>query len=57
MVREGYAEAYEEYLKEPYRNQFVNAENKAKSEQKGVWSLSNYERPREFRKRLRVREN
>ncbi len=57
MVREGYAEAYREYLKEPYRNQFVIAENKAKSEQRGIWSLRNYERPCEFRKRLRVRGN
>ena len=57
MVREGYAEAYREYLKEPYRNQFINAEYKAKSEQKGIWSLRDYERPCEFRKRLRVRGN
>jgi len=57
MIREGYAEAYCEYLKEPYRSQFVDAEHKAKSEQKGIWGLGNYERPCEFRKRLRVRGN
>jgi len=55
MVREGYAEAYREYLKEPYRSQFLDAERKARAERKGIWGLSNYERPSEFRKRMRVR--
>ncbi len=55
MVREGYAEAYREYLKEPYRSQFINAEQEAKSAKNGIWRLSNYERPSEFRKRMRVR--
>jgi len=57
MVREGYAEAYREYLKEPYRSQFSDAEQKARAERKGIWGLNNYERPSEFRKRLRVRGN
>jgi len=57
MVREGYAEAYREYLKEPYQAQFIDAEHKARSGRKGIWRLSNYERPSEFRKRLRVRGN
>ncbi|MFH1081660.1 MAG: thermonuclease family protein [Pseudomonadota bacterium] len=55
MVREGYAEAYVEYLKEPYRSQFMRAELEAKSAKRGIWSLSNYERPRDFKKRLKVR--
>ena len=55
MVREGYAEAYVEYLKEPYRSQFMHAEMKAKSAKKGIWSLPEYERPKDFRKRLKVR--
>jgi len=29
MVKEGYAEAYLEYLKEPYRAQFIQAEREA----------------------------
>jgi len=57
MVREGYAEAYREYLKEPYYAQFIDAEQVAKSGRKGIWRLGNYERPSEFRKRLRVRGN
>jgi len=55
MVNEGYAEAYVEYLKEPYRLQFITAEQEAKSVKRGVWSLPEYERPKDFRKRLKVR--
>ena len=55
MVREGYAEAFIEYLKPPYRDSFLEAEREAKSEKRGIWSLSDYERPRVFRKRLKVR--
>jgi len=55
MVREGHAEAYIEYLKEPYRWEFLNAEREARSAKRGIWSLPTYERPREFRKRLKVR--
>ena len=55
MVKEGYAEAYLEYLKEPYRAQFIQAEKEARSARRGIWSLSGYERPSDFRKRLKVR--
>jgi micrococcal nuclease len=55
MVREGYAEAYVEYLREPYRSQFMRVEMEAKSAKKGIWSLPDYERPKDFRKRLKVR--
>jgi len=55
MVNEGYAEAYVEYLKEPYRLQFITAEQEAKSAKRGIWSLPEYERPKDFRKRLKVR--
>lgn len=55
MVKEGYAEAFVEYLKLPYRTTFLNAEHEAKSEKKGIWSLPEYERPRDFRKRLNER--
>jgi len=57
MVREGYAEAYREYLKGPSRSQFINAERQAMAERNGIWGLSNYERPSDFRKRLKVRGN
>jgi micrococcal nuclease len=55
MVKEGYAEAYLEYLKVPYRAQFIQAEREARSARRGIWSLSGYERPKDFRKRLKVR--
>ncbi len=55
MIKEGYAEAFIEYLKEPYRMEFLKVEREARSAKKGIWSLPGYERPREFRKRLKVR--
>lgn len=55
MVREGYAEAFIEYLKEPYKSEFMKVERDARAAKKGIWSLPAYERPREFRKRLKVR--
>jgi len=55
MVREGYAEAYVEYLKEPYRSQFIRAEMEARAAKRGIWSLQDYERPKDFRKRFKVR--
>lgn len=55
MVREGYAEAFIEYLKEPYRSEFLKVEKEARSAKKGIWSLPTCERPRDFRKRLKVR--
>jgi len=57
MVREGFWEAYVEYLKEPYRLQFMRAELEARSAKRGIWSLPDYERPRDFKKRLKVRGN
>ncbi len=54
MVREGFAEAFIEYLKPPYREQFLGAEHEAKSSQLGIWSLPDYERPRDFRKRRKT---
>jgi micrococcal nuclease len=54
MVKEGYAEAYLEYLKEPYRAQFVQAEREARSARRGIWALPGYERPKDFRKRLKI---
>ena len=54
MVQEGHSEAFVEYLKPPYRAQFLGAERKAQSAERGIWSLLEYERPRNFRKRLKV---
>jgi micrococcal nuclease len=56
MIKQGMAEAYPEYLRPPYRAQFIEAEKEARAKRLGIWSLRNdYERPSEFRKRMRVR--
>ena len=54
MIREGHAEVFIEYLKPPYREPFLEAEREAKSAKLGIWSLTDYERPRDFRKRLKT---
>lgn len=55
MITEGHAEAFIEYLKPPYQAPFLAAEREAKSARRGIWSLLDYERPRTFRKRLKVK--
>ncbi|MBU4370752.1 MAG: thermonuclease family protein [Proteobacteria bacterium] len=53
MIAAGMAEAYVEYLKKPYRAPFIQAEQEAKAQGRGVWSQgSRYERPSRFRKRM-----
>jgi endonuclease YncB( thermonuclease family) len=53
MIQEGHAEAFIEYLKPPYREQFLEAEREAKAARLGIWALPDYERPRDFRKRMK----
>jgi micrococcal nuclease len=53
MVKEGYAEAYREYLKDPFRQTFVEAEKEARTAKKGIWALAANERPSAFRGRVR----
>ena len=55
MVREGFAEAFIEYLKPPYKSEFMKAEQEARAGGKNIWSLPEHERPRDFRKRLKER--
>ena len=53
MIAAGMAEAYGEYLKQPYRTPFIQAEQEAKAQGKGIWSQgSRYERPSQFRRRM-----
>jgi len=53
MLSAGMAEAYREYLKTPYRTPFLQAEQEANAQVKGIWSQgSNYERPSQFRRRM-----
>ncbi|MBN1548034.1 MAG: thermonuclease family protein [Syntrophaceae bacterium] len=55
MVREGYAEAYTEFLKRLYRSQYLSAQQEAQLAKRGIWGLPDYERPRDFKKRLNIR--
>ena len=53
MLSAGMAEAYSEYLRQPYRTPFIQAEQEAKAQGKGIWSQgSSYERPSQFRRRM-----
>lgn len=53
MISAGMAEAYGEYLKQPYRSPFIQAEQEAKAQGKGIWSQGpSYERPSQFRRRM-----
>ena len=53
MISDGMAEAYGEYLKQPYRAPFLQAEQEAKAQGKGIWSQgTRYERPSQFRRRM-----
>ncbi|MCI4626835.1 MAG: thermonuclease family protein [Candidatus Magnetoovum sp. WYHC-5] len=52
MIKRGYAWAYVHYLDEPYKSIYIGAQDKAKSEKLGIWSLSSPEAPWDFRKRL-----
>lgn len=54
MVSAGYAEAFVDYLRPPYRDAFLRAQQEAKSAGNGIWSLPNYESPGLFRKRLKI---
>jgi len=54
MVKEGYAEAYREYLKEPYLQVFLDAEREAKAAKRGIWAMDVYERPSTFKGRVRA---
>jgi len=54
MIQEGHAEAFIEYLKPPYREQFLEAEREAREARLGIWALPDYERPRDYRKRLKT---
>lgn len=54
MIQEEHEEAFIEYHKEPYSSKFMKMERDTRPERKGIWSLTTYERPGDFRKRLKV---
>ena len=50
MVAEGWAWAYTQYLDRPHASEYIEAEEQARKEHKGLWQQSNPQPPWEFRK-------
>jgi micrococcal nuclease len=57
LIRNGYAWAYKDFLQGPYKIDFINTENDAKNQKKGIWKQSDPEPPWEFRKRNKIDDN
>jgi micrococcal nuclease len=55
MVREGWAWAYRQYLDRPHSSGYIQAEELARKERRGLWRQSNPQPPWEFRRGLRER--
>jgi micrococcal nuclease len=53
MVRQGYAWAYRQYLDRPHASEYIDAEEQARRERRGLWRQANPQPPWEFRKMLR----
>lgn len=50
MVREGFAWAYRQYLDRPYASDYIQAEEEARRDRRGLWRQGNPQPPWEFRK-------
>ena len=50
MVADGWAWAYTQYLDRPHASQYIQAEEQARKERKGLWQQNNPQPPWEFRK-------
>lgn len=55
MVRAGLAEVYRGPGDNPYREQLEASEREAREAARGIWRLSDYQSPREFRQQSRGR--
>ena len=53
MVREGFAWAYRQYLERPHTSEYIQAEDQARRERRGLWRQVNPQPPWEFRKAQR----
>ena len=49
MVAEGWAWAYRKYIHDPYTSEYINAEEKARKEKRGLWQQHKPQPPWEFR--------
>ena len=50
MVREGFAWAYRQYLDRPHASKYIQAEEEARREGRGLWRQGNPQPPWEFRR-------
>lgn len=50
MVAEGWAWSYRQYLDRPHASEYIQAEEQARQEKKGLWQQNNPESPWNFRK-------
>ena len=50
MVKYGWAWAYRQYLDRPYASEYIDLEEQARKESRGLWEKSNPQPPWEFRK-------
>lgn len=56
LVKAGLAEVYRGGEYGPYKNELFDAEREARAAKRGMWVLGNdYESPRDFRKRIKIR--
>lgn len=39
MIKEGFAEAFIEYRKKPYKSEFLKIEKEARAAKRGIWAL------------------
>jgi endonuclease YncB( thermonuclease family) len=53
MVVAGYAEAFLDYVKPADRPPYADAQRKARTDRRGIWALPAYERPADFRARIK----
>ncbi len=51
IIEQGFAEVYREKRHDPLYQQYIQSENIAKQNQRGIWRASNYESPSVFRQR------
>lgn len=57
MVEEGWAWAYRKYLDTEYASQYLSAEKRARTANRGLWQQGNPQPPWEFRKQINGERN
>lgn len=55
LLTRGLAEIYDSRIKKQWKKEFTDAELQGRTAKVGIWNLPNYERPKDFRKRMKIR--